>query len=135
MKEENDLDVIFGGGGSVGDFDELSMLSPPSSQDNQRLQEHGRITTFKLSNQVTKKAVTFTLEALTIKSKSDGKTTLKGKLVDWVESGLFLAVLMNEVDVGTEDWYLNTIDGVEVSGWYLHEIFVSDKKVCLKVQR
>lgn len=134
MKEENDLDVIFGGG-SVGDFDELSMLSPPSSQDNQRLQEHGRITTFKLSNQVTKKAVTFTLEAPTIKSKRYGKTTLKGKLVDWVESGLFLAVLMNEIDVGTEDWYLDTIDGVEVAGWYLHEIFVSDKKVCLKVQR
>ena len=88
MKEENDLDVIFGGG-SVGDFDELSMLSPPSSQDNQRLQEHGRITTFKLSNQVTKKAVTFTLETLTIKSKRYGKTTLKGKLVDWVEPGLF----------------------------------------------
>ena len=130
MKEENDLDVIFGGG-SVGDFDELSMLSPPSSQDNQRLQEHGRITTFKLSNQV----VTFTLEAPTIKSKRYGKTTIKGKLVDWVESGLFLAVLMNEIDVGTEDWYLDTIDGVEVAGWYLHEIFVSDKKVCLKVQR
>lgn len=135
MNEENDLDIIFGG--KEVEFDEASMLPPANKPKEQEEKKYtGHITTFGLKRGDGKKEfISFTIENPSIHMTTEYETIIKGKLVDWVESGLYQAILHNKFNIHQEDIYVSTIDGVKTDGFYIRDFFVNSKKVRMMIRR